>query len=67
MRAKAKITGASVFERDAERRNYARVNIGKPDVVPFANMVLICGEQILRPPSISPSQWLAFWERVTSL
>jgi hypothetical protein len=25
--------------------------------------VVVCGMQVPRPPSVSPSQWLAFWEK----
>lgn len=55
------------IRKEVEQESYAGVNIGKPDIIPFANMVIVCGKEIMRPASISPSQWLGFWERVTVL
>ena len=37
--------------------------LGKPEIIVEANWVMVCGVQVLRPPSIAPSQWLCFWQR----
>jgi len=55
---------ANVFKRDAEARRYARINIGKPEVVVAKDHVIICGQVVTRPASIAPSQWLEYWERL---
>lgn len=34
----------------------------KPDIIVFPNHVIICGQFVVRPKTISPSQWLKFWE-----
>lgn len=28
----------------------------------YKDKVIICGQSVLRPPHIAPSQWLALWE-----
>lgn len=28
----------------------------------YKDSVIICGQAVLRPPYIAPSQWLALWE-----
>jgi len=37
---------------------------GKPIITSAANHVVICGQCVQRPESISPNQWMNFWERV---
>lgn len=39
---------------------------GRPEIVVSKDHVIICGQVVQRPPSLSPSQWLRFWERVSS-
>jgi hypothetical protein len=36
----------------------------KPTIVVAKDHVIICGQFVVRPTSITPSQWLHFWERV---
>ena len=40
--------------------------MSKPDIVCSVHHVIICAQVVKRPPSISPNQWLRFWERVIS-
>lgn len=37
-------------------------DLGKPEILVTANDVKVCGVHVARPPSIAPSQWVAFWE-----
>lgn len=41
--------------------------LGKPEIVVSHNNVMICGQYITRPQSISVSQWLGYWEKVMGL
>ena len=41
--------------------------LGKPTIIIAKDHVLICGQIIVRPTGISPSQWMWFWERVHSI
>lgn len=38
--------------------------LGMPEVIPARDHVVICGQVVQRPASISPSQWLQFWEEI---
>jgi hypothetical protein len=39
-------------------------NTGKPTIECGYSHVIICGQAVQRPDSISPKQWMDFWERL---
>lgn len=43
---------------------YHKPRVWEPEIVPYADRVVICRQEVRRPAGISPSQWLKFWEEV---
>jgi hypothetical protein len=39
--------------------------VGVPKIEVSMDRVVICNQIVTRPASISPSQWLQFWRKVT--
>lgn len=40
---------------------------GVPEVLVYADRVVVCGTTVPRPQEIAPSQWLRYWERATDV
>jgi hypothetical protein len=52
---------------DPDIDSLPRGRLGKPDISCGANHVVVCSTYVPRPDSISPMQWLNFWERIISM